>query len=166
MNLSRSTNRLFAAAFLLGTLLSTGCTNLANNLQDPAVWNRIAEINEHYDRRMAETRQNRQDRLERERKQRVARQTPEYNAAGRWTHSPKTVIGFNTSYMTEKTNFISYGNGGIYAQAKGGKTRYFYEKVGPNLYRSAKNQTYRFTSANTAVWHGPGQKSITLKRAR
>ncbi|MEM6708860.1 MAG: hypothetical protein AAF648_08755 [Pseudomonadota bacterium] len=166
MNFSHYTNRIFTAAFLVGTLLSTGCTNLANNLQDPAVWNRIAEINERYDRRMAETRRNRYERVERERQQRVERRTPEFNAAGRWTHSPKTVIGFNTTYVTAKTNFISYGNGGIYAQAKGGKARYFYNKVGPNLYRSSKGQTYRFTSANTAVWSGPGQKSITLKRAR
>ena len=166
MNLSSTTHRLFTAAFLLGTLLSTGCTNLANNLQDPAVWQKIADINERYDRRMAETRRNRQARIERERQQRVARQTPEYNAAGRWTHSPKTTMGFNTSYTTVKTNFISYGNGGIYAQAKGNKTRYFYKKVSPNLYRSSKGQTYRFTSANTAVWHAPGKKSIALNRAR
>ena len=160
--LHNSTKLIVAAALMVGTILSTGCaTNLQNNLRDPAIWARVAEISERTQRRMQQP----APRAQRTYSQ-PQRQAPQFHVAGHWSHSPKTVYGFNTIYTTTKTNVISQANGGIYAKAKGGKTRYFYEYVGNNTYRSAQGQTYTFTSANKAVWRGPGSKSITLTRKR
>ncbi len=97
---------LVTGALLLGTVLSTGCSNLQNNLQDPAVWNRIAEISDRTRRNMDRT-VIRQRQGYAEPRREVRKSVPQMDIAGEWYHSHKTIFGYGNITTTNKTNVIS-----------------------------------------------------------
>lgn len=114
------------------------CTNLANNLQDPAIWDKIGRIQDRY----AE-----QDYL---------RNHAIFDLTGDWTFHDKSIM---------KANTIRHGNGGIMVIPVDGGKPVFYAEAGRNQYRSGK-ATYHFSSRTTAQWRSNDNRNMVINLRR
>ena len=143
--MSNVRNTLIALGLCAGALFSTGCANLERNLQDPAVWQRIAEINDRYSERQQEIRTGYYG-------------EPQFiDLTGEWSFRHN---GQQTS------NLIRHGSNGIMVIPANGNRPVFYEEVGLNLYQSAAGATYEFSTIHNGKWRSNDKHNrvIDLRR--
>jgi hypothetical protein len=138
-------NILITVTLISAALLSTGCANLERNLQDPAIWQRVAEINERYDRRSEAIRTGYYG-------------EPQFiDLTGEW----------NLLDGSRQSNRIRHGADGIMVIPTNGNQAVFYREIGLNLYRSAAGATYEFSTIHNGTWRSNDKRNrvIGLRRA-
>ena len=125
---------------------SSACTNLSQNLQDPAIWQRMAEINDHYSERQRQV------------------QTGVYpghdeviDLTGEWSfrHNGK-----------DNTNRIRHGHGGIMVIPANDNRPVYYQEVGLNLYQSREGATYQFTTIHNGQWRSNDKRNMVINLRR
>lgn len=143
--MTRST--LVTPILLLAVLTGgAGCANLERNLQDPAVWQRVAEINDRYADRRREI------------------ETGDYGQAqfidltGDWTFRHGGALN---------TNRIRHGAASIMVMPIGrsGASAHCRE-VRLNLYRCANGATYEFQSIHTGTWRSNDKRNLVIHLRR
>ena len=129
-----------------GALFSTGCANLERNLQDPAVWQRIAEINDRHAQRSDEIRTGYYG-------------EPQFiDLTGEWAFQHNG---------QRRSNVIRHGVNGIIVIPTSGNRQVFYREIGLNVYQSAEGATYEFSTIHNGKWRSNDKRNmvINLRRA-
>jgi hypothetical protein len=132
-------------------ILTSACTNLANNLannlQDPAIWQRIAEINERYDTRR-----------EQQRTGVYGGENEVIDLAGEWSFRHQ---GSN------RANRIVHGYGSIMVVPVGNPgASVRYSEIGINLYQSDNGATYEFDTIHTGQWRSNDKRNLVINLRR
>jgi hypothetical protein len=144
--MSNVRNIVITVILCTGALAGTGCANLERNLQDPSVWQQIAEINDRYAERRYEI------------------ETGDYgepqfiDLTGEWTFRHNGEL---------RSNVIRHGGSGIMVIPTNGNRPVYYTEIGLNHYRSADGHTYEFSTIHTGTWRANdgSNRAIHLRRA-
>ena len=132
---------------LIATATTTGCANLERNLQDPAVWQRISQINDHYAERREQIR------------------TGVYGGE----HEVIDLTG-DWSFRhggQNRANRIRHGGSGIMVMPVNSKNRpVYYAEIGTNLYQSKEGATYKFDTIHTGQWRSNDRRNTVINLRR
>lgn len=137
------TRTLFLAVLIAG---GAGCANLERNLQDPAIWQRVAQIQDSYAEREYQIR------------------TGDYGPAqfidlsGDWTFRHQGQVN---------TNRIRHGGGGIMVMPLGrNNSPVHYREVSLNVYQSDQGATYQFTTIHNGTWRSNDKRNLVIQLRR
>lgn len=139
-------NILIALILSAGAVLSTGCANLERNLQDPAIWQRVAEINDRYAERSEQIRTG------------YYGEPVFIDLSGEWSFQHQG---------QKRSNLIRHGANGIMVIPTNGNRPVYYTEIGLNVYQSADGAIYEFTTIHNGKWRSNDNRNmvINLRRA-
>ncbi|MEM9388503.1 MAG: hypothetical protein AAGA68_25905 [Pseudomonadota bacterium] len=131
------------SAAILAMLISSGCTNLEHNLNDPEVWQRIAEIGQRAEDRRAERTSGN-----------YGGSQQQIDLTGDWQLSGSSAV-----------NRIRHRHDGIQVTPAGGNKSVRYQQIGPNLYVH-DGMTYEFSTIHNGVWHSNDDRNLVIRLRR